>query len=335
MAITKDESKPLPDNIPQISLLSPRPVHLSDQNCLTLPVPKHTTTTNLALREVWKGCEDLSDNSIPSKNTKLLAGRDRALRRSPKSNNYCSKKEKEQSNEIYTISSVVENHDKSSNSDQEGSLPSGLSWSSAENDPQPCKTKEDQGSSTPGNTAPDQQPRRLLSPRMLLALLSPIQSERAPSRDSRTTSRMSNRSEGKNSRCFTPQEVKVAIGGRENSITQILHLTPRKGRKTYMSPLDGTPRPISRLCPSNSASRQAGTMVTSFSQRPFNITITPPVLPLCFANALLTLYAVNEPGVDCKLHLLGKIVQTLLLHKGIIGNFALVNYVQNSLFNKI
>ena len=26
-----------------------------------------------------------------------------------------------------------------------------------------------------------------------------------------------------------------------------------------------------------------------------NITITPPVLPLCFANALLTLYAVHEP----------------------------------------
>ena len=35
-----------------------------------------------------------------------------------------------------------------------------------------------------------------------------------------------------------------------------------------------------------------------------NITITPPVLPLCFANALLTLYAVHEP-VDCKLPLLG------------------------------
>ena len=69
---------------------------------------------------------------------------------------------------------------------------------------------------------------------------------------------------------------------------------------------------------------------------PATITITPPVLPLCFANALLTLYAVvvvvvtivvphphphdhphphphhhphrdvqvNSPGEDCKLHLL-------------------------------
>ena len=310
MAITKDESKLLPDNIPQINL--PRPVHLSDQNCLTLPVPKHTSTTNLAMREVWKGSEDGNDNNILSNNAKLI--RDRALPRSPKTINNYRKREGEQNNEIYTISSAMENYDKSSNSDQEGSLPSGISWSSAENDPPPSKVKEDQGSLTPGTIAQEQhtQPaRRLLSPRMLMALLSPIQSERAPSRDSRTTSRMSNRSEGKNSRCFTPQEVKVSVGGRENSFTQIVHLTPRKGKSAYMPPLDGTPRPISRLCPSNSASRQAGTVITSFSQKPFNITITPPVLPLCFANALLTLYAVNEPGVDCKLHLLGKIVQDL------------------------
>ena len=73
-----------------------------------------------------------------------------------------------------------------------------------------------------------------------------------------------------------------------------------------------------------------GTRGSEYPAAPATITITPPVLPLCFANALLTLYAVvvvvvtivvlhphphphphphrdvqvNSPGEDCKLHLL-------------------------------
>ena len=35
-----------------------------------------------------------------------------------------------------------------------------------------------------------------------------------------------------------------------------------------------------------------GTRGSEFPAAPATITITPPVLPLCFANALLTLYAV-------------------------------------------
>ena len=55
------------------------------------------------------------------------------------------------------------------------------------------------------------------------------------------------------------------------------------------------------------SSRRAGDNLTTITMTgdSLDISITPPVLPLCFANALLTLYAVHEPGVDCKLPLLG------------------------------
>ena len=41
--------------------------------------------------------------------------------------------------------------------------------------------------------------------------------------------------------------------------------------------------------------------------------ITPPVLPLAFANALLTLYTVNDES-QCKLHLLGKLFTSITGH---------------------
>ena len=69
-----------------------------------------------------------------------------------------------------------------------------------------------------------------------------------------------------------------------------------------------TPVPISRLFPPNDGDdpRRVSTSVSLISNKPLSISITPPVLPLCFANALLTLYAVHETGVDCKLPLLGE-----------------------------
>ena len=241
------------------------------------------------------------------RNTRTMTRFDKTLLKSPQTNNYCNDNQIESKDPIYTISSLVENYEKSSNSDQENSLPSGLSWSSNEHDPSASVTEREQDPSKlqTKNNQSELHARRLLSPRMLLTLLSPIQSERAPSRDSRTTSRMSNTGEEKSPRCFTPQELKVSIGGRENSFTQILQLTPRKNFNSPQPDKGSTPKPITRVFPSNTTSRQ-DERETDFSQTPFNITITPPVLPLCFANALLTLYAVNEPGVDCKLHLLGK-----------------------------
>ena len=307
--------------LPQINLSSP--VQLSNQDekneqtHLSLPIPRHNPTLTNPRKQlsktnnVWKGCDDIKN--IPTvfetqmRTNTHIPSRNKTILKSPKTNNYCNQSEGELNGAIHTISSQVENYEKSSNPDQESSLPSGISWSSNEHDSMPSINKQGQSNLQTSTNTADHPSRRLLSPRMLLALLSPIPSERAPSRDSRTTSRMSNREDVKSPRSFTPQEVKVSIGGRENSFTQILQLTPQKN---YITPITdrgtSTPRPITRLFPSDSVSRQGGTVVTSFSQRPFNITITPPVLPLCFANALLTLYAVNEPGVDCKLHLLGR-----------------------------
>ena len=55
------------------------------------------------------------------------------------------------------------------------------------------------------------------------------------------------------------------------------------------------------------SSRRADNLTTiTLTGDSLDISIAPPVLPLCFANALLTLYAVHEPGVDCKLPLLGE-----------------------------
>ena len=79
-----------------------------------------------------------------------------------------------------------------------------------------------------------------------------------------------------------------------------------------------TPVPISRLFPpggGDSPRRVSSTSVSLISNKPLSISITPPVLPLCFANALLTLYAVHETGVDCKLPLLGESWAGLLLDR--------------------
>ena len=79
-----------------------------------------------------------------------------------------------------------------------------------------------------------------------------------------------------------------------------------------------TPVPISRLFPpggGDSPRRVSSTSVSLISNKPLSISITPPVLPLCFANALLTLYAVHETGVDCKLPLLGESSAGLLLDR--------------------
>ena len=148
-------------------------------------------------------------------------------------------------------------------------------------------------------------------------------SECSPERTSRTSSRQSPRS------YFLPQELKVSFGGADpggESYTRILQLKQKKNKSkrtllqtpTVPRPEEApTPVPISKLYPANDVenSRNFSTSFSMISSRPLNISITPPVLPLCFANALLMLYAVHETGVDCKLPLLGESrykVRTLL-----------------------
>ena len=105
------------------------------------------------------------------------------------------------------------------------------------------------------------------------------------------------------------------VGG--DTYTKILQLKRKKNKiETASFPNNeevelgesSTPVPISRLFPTNEVdqSRNFSTSFSMISTKPLNISITPPVLPLCFANALLMLYAVHETGVDCKLPLLGQ-----------------------------
>ena len=96
-------------------------------------------------------------------------------------------------------------------------------------------------------------------------------------------------------------EVKVSYQGPNLSdepntkILQLNSITPRPSTSTGLKP--SSPR----------AGVINDTISITMGRETLSISITPPVLPLCFANALLTLYAVHEPGVDCKLPLLGDV----------------------------
>ena len=167
------------------------------------------------------------------------------------------------------------------------SLPSGLSWSS-EHDRELSQEECIRGLGVSG-------PLRL-SPRLLLTLASPTAS---------TTSR-----EAPYFTDYTPEQVKVGYTGpslAEDPSTRILRLKSPRPMSTVSSGL-----PLLQLSCLQSrrvsrSSRRADNLTTiTMAGDSLNISIAPPVLPLCFANALLTLYAVHEPGVDCKLPLLGK-----------------------------
>ena len=169
------------------------------------------------------------------------------------------------------------------------SLPSGLSWSS---DHDRDRSQEDCIRSL-GVSAPLR-----LSPRLLLTLasspsMSPGSREAAYTRD------------------YTPEQLRVGYQGpslADDPSTKILRLKSPRPLSTVSS---GLPLlQLSSCLQSRQVSRSSrrGDNLTSFTMAgdSLNISITPPVLPLCFANALLTLYAVHEPGVDCKLPLLGE-----------------------------
>ena len=168
------------------------------------------------------------------------------------------------------------------------SLPSGLSWSSDHD--KDNRSQEDCIKSM-GVSAP-----LCLSPRLLLTLAS------SPSPASRQSAY---------TRDYTPEQLKVGFQGphlTDRPDTKILRLKSPRPMSTVSSSL-----PLLQLSSClqshqvSRSSRRADNLTTiTLTGDSLDISITPPVLPLCFANALLTLYAVHEPGVDCKLPLLGK-----------------------------
>ena len=168
------------------------------------------------------------------------------------------------------------------------SLPSGLSWSSDHD--KDNRSQEDCIRSM-GVSAPLR-----LSPRLLLTLAS------SPSPAARQSAY---------TRDYTPEQLKVGFQGpnlTDSPDTKILRLKSPRPMSTVSSSL-----PLLQLSTClqshqvSRSSRRADNLTTiTLTGDSLDISITPPVLPLCFANALLTLYAVHEPGVDCKLPLLGK-----------------------------
>ena len=200
---------------------------------------------------------------------------------------------------------------------QDQSLPSGISWSSSSTtnnaninpDIEIISADAETVKNTPTNVDnqenTDNQNQTLfqrLSPRILLTLHSPTLPNRSPSPSPSTISRSS---------YYIPSEMKVSYQGPslgDDPNTRILQLkscTPRTIPMSSLSRLRGLhppPTPSHQSKPG----QEGHSLILSVGRDTLNISITPPVLPLCFANALLTLYAVHEPGVDCKLPLLGK-----------------------------
>ena len=163
------------------------------------------------------------------------------------------------------------------------SLPSGLSWSSSQ-DHDRDRSQEDCIRNIPLR----------LSPRLLLTLASSPSLTPASRQAAYTTD-------------YTPEQLRVGLADDPSS--NILRLKSPRPMSTVSSGL-----PLLQLSSclqsrhsqvSRSSRRDNLTTITATGAS-LDISITPPVLPLCFANALLTLYAVHEPGVDCKLPLLGK-----------------------------
>ena len=127
---------------------------------------------------------------------------------------------------------------------------------------------------------------RLISPRRLPPLFG-----RIPHSFTTSTSRDH---DGPNQRCYSSQEINVSIGLNGNSVANILRLKPEGNLKTFISEDE-------RLQTSMNNGLEDGAEKNETK----NFAMSPPLLPLCFANTLLTLYTINEFGVDCKLHLLG------------------------------
>ena len=164
------------------------------------------------------------------------------------------------------------------------SLPSGLSWTSSQ-DHDRDRSQEDCIRNIPLR----------LSPRLLLTLASSPSLSPASRQAAYTTD-------------YTPEQLRVGLADDPSS--KILRLKSPRPLSTVSSGL-----PLlqlssclqSRHSQVSRSSRMRDNMTTiTMTGDSLDISITPPVLPLCFANALLTLYAVHEPGVDCKLPLLGK-----------------------------
>ena len=135
---------------------------------------------------------------------------------------------------------------------------------------------------------------RLISPRRLPPLVRRIPSEQTSLTTSTLTTSKSRAHDGPNQRCYSSQEINVSIGLNGNSATNILQLKPEGNFKTFI-------REDERL----QSSMNNGSEDEAEKNETKNFAMSPPLLPLCFANTLLTLYTINEFGVDCKLHLLG------------------------------
>lgn len=163
------------------------------------------------------------------------------------------------------------------------SLPSGLSWSSSQ-DHDRDRSQEDCIRNIPLR----------LSPRLLLTLASSPSLSPASRQAAYTTD-------------YTPEQLRVGYQGpnlADDPSTKILRLKSPRPLSTVSS---GLPLlQLSSCLQSRHSSRRDNLTTITATGDSLDISITPPVLPLCFANALLTLYAVHEPGVDCKLPLLGK-----------------------------